>query len=237
MAKQREEKLLFGPYRPPSVKPGDRVLCLFRDRDVIITGFTSARLSWPICRPAEPPWGGLGIFVDEELVRAICSESVLALRYWWGVGRSTPQRWRGAFGIGRMDSEGSRVLILGAIQATAEARKEEGDPAHRGVWTPEEEALLGVISDRQVAKATGRTLYSVAAKRRYLGRSDPEPEGESGDRWTVEEDGLVARLLPVEAAAATGRPLHCIYARRAILRKWLMRIGGQDSPGQHRPRI
>ncbi len=38
---------------------------------------------------------------------------------------------------------------------------------------------------------TGRSLFSVANKRRNLGREDPAPEGERGEPWTVEEDGLV----------------------------------------------
>jgi hypothetical protein len=37
-------KLLFGPYRAPPLKRGDRAFCLFRDCDVVVTSFTDARI-------------------------------------------------------------------------------------------------------------------------------------------------------------------------------------------------
>jgi hypothetical protein len=35
-------KLLFGPYRPPRLRPGDRATCLLRDCAVVITSITDA---------------------------------------------------------------------------------------------------------------------------------------------------------------------------------------------------
>jgi hypothetical protein len=40
-------QLFHGPYRPPALRLGDRATCLFRDGDVIITGWGDA----PIPRP------------------------------------------------------------------------------------------------------------------------------------------------------------------------------------------
>jgi hypothetical protein len=40
-------KLLYGPYKAPRLRRGDRGFCLFRDCDVIVTGWTDARISWP----------------------------------------------------------------------------------------------------------------------------------------------------------------------------------------------
>ena len=37
-------RLRFGPYTPPAVKRGDRTFCLYRDADVVVTGWTDARL-------------------------------------------------------------------------------------------------------------------------------------------------------------------------------------------------
>jgi hypothetical protein len=37
-------KLLFGPYQIPKFHRGARVLCQLRDHDVIVTGYTNARI-------------------------------------------------------------------------------------------------------------------------------------------------------------------------------------------------
>jgi hypothetical protein len=33
-------RLLFGPYRQPRLRKGDRATCLFKDTDVVVTGRT-----------------------------------------------------------------------------------------------------------------------------------------------------------------------------------------------------
>jgi hypothetical protein len=78
-------KLLHGPYRTPRLRRGDRTSCLYRDKDVTITGLSAGHIPWPLCKPAGRAYPGL--LVEEELARAIRCESVLALRYWWGVVR------------------------------------------------------------------------------------------------------------------------------------------------------
>jgi hypothetical protein len=51
---------------------------LYRDCDVVITSWTSARISWPRCHAFGIRGGGVGLLVDEELVRAIRPESAVA---------------------------------------------------------------------------------------------------------------------------------------------------------------
>jgi hypothetical protein len=78
-------KLLGGPYRAPAVCVGDRATCLYRDCEVVVTSWRDARFSWPMC--ALPDVGGFpSPLVDEELARAIRTESALALQYWWNAG-------------------------------------------------------------------------------------------------------------------------------------------------------
>src|SRR5262249_38724674 len=111
-------KLLHGPYTPPPLHKGDRTTCLFRDGTVVITSWSDARISWPRCRLLDTHGGGSGLLVDEELARAVRSESVLAIQHWWGVNSVSVWRWRKALGVeGRAGTEGSQRLIQAAAEA------------------------------------------------------------------------------------------------------------------------
>jgi hypothetical protein len=51
---------------------------------------------------------GSCILVEEELAFAVCFESALAIRYWWGTSVQTVAWWRRALGVERMDSAESQ---------------------------------------------------------------------------------------------------------------------------------
>jgi hypothetical protein len=106
---RRRPSLVAGPYRAPRSKVGHRTTCLYRDRSVIITGMSSAPIQWPQCC-AFDVGGHPGLLVDEELLRAIRTESALALRYWFGVSGWVVWTWRKAFGVSRFGTEGSLRL-------------------------------------------------------------------------------------------------------------------------------
>jgi hypothetical protein len=218
-------KLLFGPYRVPKLRRGDRAFCLVRDYPVVILGMSDAPISWPRCRPLEPPRMGTGLLIEDELERAVRNEAAMAVAYWWGVHESTVLNWRKALGVNRKNNEGTHRLVLGAIQKTLDARFGDGGsspfPAlgRPAVWTPEEMALLGALSDAEVARRTGRSRAAVMKKRSELRR---EPVTESGvpyakRYWTAAEDRAVLRFSPVEAARKTGRSLGAVHHRRALL--------------------
>src|SRR5262249_9931238 len=82
---------------------------LFRDADVIVTGWSAGRIPWPRCRRPGTRGGGSGLLVDAELARAVRCESALAVRHWWGVVPSVVWRWRKALGV-ELFTEGSRQL-------------------------------------------------------------------------------------------------------------------------------
>jgi hypothetical protein len=92
--------LLFGSYHPPAMRRGDRTYCLVRDAHVVVTSWSDGRISWPRCRTIGHR-GGSGLLVEDELARAIKSESALALMYWWGVTNSTVWKWKEGAGSGR----------------------------------------------------------------------------------------------------------------------------------------
>src|SRR5437868_9835811 len=99
-------RLLFRPYSPPPLRRGDRATCLYRDHDVVVTTWTDARISWPRCRAVGPSGSGYGLFVNDELARAIRTESAAAIIHWWGVSANTIWSWRKAFGVDRISNLG-----------------------------------------------------------------------------------------------------------------------------------
>lgn len=184
-------KLLHGPYHPPALRKGDRATCLYRDSDVIITGWSHGPIAWPRCR-ALGTKGGAGLLVDEELARAVRCESALAIRYLWGVSTKAVWNWRKALGVNRVNNEGSQRLIRDAAQAGADVLKQNGLTAEqcrragerakrlnliqyahakpaRPRWTEEQEALLGTASDRAIARRIGRSTKAVRQRRTALG--------------------------------------------------------------------
>jgi hypothetical protein len=123
-------KLLFGAYQAPRLRKGDRATCLYKDCDVVVTGWTDARISWPRCLPVGTK-GHPSLLVDEELARAVRHESAAALRHWWGVSVGVAWRWRKALGVGRTNCPGSQRLVRAA--------SERGAARTRGVKPPPEQ--------------------------------------------------------------------------------------------------
>jgi hypothetical protein len=186
-------RLLFGPYKPPRLRRGDRATCLYRGCDVVVTSWTDALIPWPRCRALDGHGGGgSGLLVDEELARAVRHESAASVMYWWGPTCSTVARWRKTLCVGRMDSEGSQRLILAASAAGAEVTRGQKLPPeqceirrqnnrtrnlkqylrlgyHGPWWTLKELALLGTMPDAEVAARLGRTTGAVRCRRTELG--------------------------------------------------------------------
>lgn len=189
-------QLLHGPYTPPRLQIGERTECLLRDRLVVVTSWTDAPISWPRCQPVGQR-GGCGLLLAGDLVHAVRCESALAVGYWWGVSEGVVWRWRKALAVGRMDSEGSRLLIeaaslkgAAAVQEhewTAKERRARRRKAieldlgrhlptgyHGPRWTKKQLALLGTMSDADVAAIVGRTVTAVRVRRTQLGIPKPD---------------------------------------------------------------
>ena len=182
-------KLLHGPYRAPPLRREDRATCLYRGCDVVITSWTAARISWPRCRVVGS-MGGLGLVVDEELLRAIRTESAAAIQHWWGVGATTVWAWRKAFGVRQWGTEGTvhlhRRVVAASVAKTGgkrlprafvkrreAARRAKGyvapDRWAKNGWKSAQLVLLGTIADAAVAGRIGRTAEAVRIKRPRLG--------------------------------------------------------------------
>jgi hypothetical protein len=235
-------KLVHVPYLPPAARRGDRLTCLARDCDVVVTGWSGGRIPWPLGIPRDNRTGRPSLVVDEELARAVRCESAAAVRYWWGVGAGVVGRWRKALGVTRTNNEGSQRLIHAASERGAavlrgqELSDEECDarsrraieldlkrflrPGYHGPrWTPEQLQLLGTAPDAVVAARIGRTALAVRVMRDRLGIPNhaARPGAYGSPRWSAQEDDLVYRLPPADAARRTGRTLNAVYSRRSLL--------------------
>ncbi len=117
-------RLLAGPYAPPPLRKGDRAHCLYRDCDVVITSWSDARISWPRRRALHG--GGSGLSVDDELRRAVLTESAQAIMHGWGVSSKAVWNWPRAFGVTMWGTEGSRRSHQQTSEKGAAAPRERG---------------------------------------------------------------------------------------------------------------
>lgn len=90
-------KLIAGPYHPPKLRSGQIVTCLVRG-EMEVCGWSDAPFKWPLGRRPGTRYLGRQIVTD-ELVRAIRTESSLAVCYWWGLSHTTVSQWRRKLGV------------------------------------------------------------------------------------------------------------------------------------------
>jgi hypothetical protein len=177
-------RLLAGPYTPPALRRGDRTTCLYRDADVVITSWTSAPIPWPRCCRPGTHGGGSGLLLNEELARAVRSESAAAVGYWWGVSEGVVWRWRKALGVGQMDNDGTRRARQAAAVSGGQAVREQArrkwqalglrcpptvsSQEARPPWTAEEDKAVRTLPPKEAAKRTGRPVRLVYSRRQQL---------------------------------------------------------------------
>jgi DNA-binding Xre family transcriptional regulator len=186
MQDEERFKLLFGPYQAPPVNIGDEIVDEVRG-PVIIGTWSKGRIPWPCLRTS----GRSAFVLCGDLARAVRHESSLAIQYWWGVGPATVHRWRRQLGIGNrtegtihlhrawqpqklspsVAARGRQKSIGTASRAKMSQTVRARGYYHRDqrIWTPEEEALLGTMPDREVAERLNRSLKLVGMWRRKRG--------------------------------------------------------------------
>jgi hypothetical protein len=150
---------LFGTYRTPRVRVGRVLTCEARDCEVIVIGYSDARIPWPLGR--RPRVSGRALIVFGDLARAVRTESNQAVCHWFGVSAQTVSKWRTALGVGptndgthRLRSDYTREPC--ARKARAKAHAKNGDPDRRARIAA---AKLGVPRPPHVIEAMrqGRT--------------------------------------------------------------------------------
>jgi hypothetical protein len=211
--------LLGGPYSPPRVRIGSELCCEIHGF-VRVKKWSDGRIPWPLTTPAGRRGGRYSYILCGSLVQALRLESSIAIQYWWGVGESVVSRWRKALGV-KPFNEGSlqlfrkitplklpprvthRAVCMAANplvrQKANETRQAHGNP-RRIVWTDDMKALLGTMSDPQVAQRLGMATPTVGYWRRYFGIPPfrPSPNQKRPPRVQVVSERILARRLALK---------------------------------------
>jgi hypothetical protein len=173
-------------------------------------------------------FAGRGLILYGDLIGAVRRECPLAIRHWWGVGRSTVQRWRKVLAV-ELSNPGTHRLRSAytrepwAVRALWKAHRKARDPerlrkiaeAKRGKPRPAHvgEAVRRANMRRKVTAAT-RARMSAAHRARVERGTFHYPNGKPWREW---EDDLVSKLPAAEAAHRTKRTLASVYSRREVL--------------------
>jgi hypothetical protein len=217
-------KLLYGPYRPPRCKVGENVTCEYHGREMVVSGMTDAPISWPQGRSRN----GLSVIVCGDLVRAIRTESAMAVAYHWGVHSSTVSKWRKALGVPRMTNGTRRLRIEWTTEIfTPEFRAKGREAMHR----PDVRAKLSALrkgrrqhpNTIEACRRLGQRPKSDAWKRALSERSkkmweNPEAHGLPQRRkWAEDELALLGADSDNAVARALGLPVGIVRYKRQSL--------------------
>src|SRR4051812_42896691 len=100
-------KLYYGPYVAPRCRVGDKLPCEYRGREVVVGGLTDAPIQWPYRKGV----GRRSCIVCGDLIRAVQTESEIAVAHHWGVNKKTVWAWRKALEVPRMTKGGTQLAM------------------------------------------------------------------------------------------------------------------------------
>src|ERR1017187_8264482 len=176
--------LLYGPYTPPRCRLGDKLLCEYRGREVTVGGISEANIQWPCAKrkgPRSPILCG-------DLIRAVKTESEIAIAFHWRVSVHTVTKWRRALDVPRTNQGTQRLHLAYVPERLTPEVHAMADQAKR---TPEFRAKIRALK-------VGRPLHpnAIAAQRKAVSRPRSEEHKKAVSRrmrevWQhPEEHGL-----------------------------------------------
>ncbi len=212
--------LLYGPYRPPKARRGDRLFCEILGT-VKVGGHHNAPVMWPWIAKS----GRHTLVLCGDLVRAVRSESEIAVAHHFGVVNATVRKWRRALGVGR-STEGTRQLERGVALGRTDDRLEL---ARRNSKTAPALAkssarLKGRIQPPSVIEAAREAAHrprseswklQMAAYWQRRGHPPGHPESRF---WTSSEDALLGTATDAEVGRKIRRSTKAVSGRRFVLK-------------------
>ena len=169
-----------GPYFAPPVKIGDEVECAHYGL-VRVVGWSEGPLPWPQCHIQGPR----SLILFEDLARAVAVESCRAVALAWGVSRFSVHKWRKSLGVERANA-GTSARWRGNIKSVispaqnqagleraharttrvkAEATRRARGTTGKRIWTEEQIAWMGQLTDAEIASRAGCDQRTVEKER------------------------------------------------------------------------
>ena len=219
MNSQVRNRLWFGPYKTPIVRPGQMLLCAVRGR-VSVDAISKAPIPWPLNCDSRPVF-----IVCGDLLRALGQESIQAISHHWAVGYTTVSGWRRRIGItGRnpgtkrlmrawlpekmMPINRLALLLSGkpaVIRAHAEKLLVKPLPATM-------RKLVRLLAIHPKSKRARQRLLQYAKRHRW---QNPEYRYRV---WTPAEDKLLGTKTDLEVGKQIGRSEKAVQGRRRFLK-------------------
>src|SRR5262245_25698110 len=115
---------LLGTYKTPRVRIGRVLSCEARDCDVVVTGYTDARIPWPVGR--RRGFAAKALVVYGGLADAVRWEAAIAVCHWFGVSAQTVSKWRKALGVGQLTTGTHRLRLHYSGEPWAKRARKKG---------------------------------------------------------------------------------------------------------------
>ena len=208
---------LLGKYRTPAFCYGQRVEDQRRGQ-VRIVGLTAGRIPWPIGKTLRAK----SLVLYRDLARAVRRESVIAIRYWFGVGLAAVGKWRKALGV---PEKNEGTLARHVAHGKSKAGRKALVAMHATLHDPARAAKIGACRRGKRMSTQNRAALLKANLGRPLSAERRRKIGDAHKRlgtrppwinpgWSAHEDRLLWSLPPREVAKRTGRTLTAVFSMR-----------------------
>ncbi|HTV39279.1 MAG TPA: hypothetical protein VMF08_01780 [Candidatus Sulfotelmatobacter sp.] len=150
---------------------------------------------------------------EETALLGVKPDAELAKLFGRTVGAVAALRMQ--LGRTKMDARVNVVKVAGHVAAVGvPTTKNAGKGARYVTWTPEEDALLGTLSDAEVAKKLGCSIMRVFRRRSLLGVKNKNPMRR---KWTQEEIALLGTKSDREVGLLIGKSVGNVRFKRIEL--------------------
>lgn len=220
-------RLLSGPYVPPRVRRRDWLDDAI-DGAVQVGGYSDGPIPWP----RRLKTGRHSLILCGDLVRAVRTESSVAVQHWFGVGVVTVAKWRVALGVDRQNNSGTQALyrelqpqkltpevvararIAAAAPDAVERMRQAktGKPAHAATRA----ALLAAAKQPKPPGWGKRASDWMRRGKETAQNQAPRPAHRRG-AWTPEELAMLGTDADPAIAARLGVSLRTVFLKRSGL--------------------
>lgn len=210
-SKEQEDKfrLVDGPYAPPLLAIGGWLKCELRG-ELQVGGYTDALIPWPTATGHAKQR-----IVCGDLVRALKTESRLAVSFHFGMSAALVSEYRHRLGIERYTAGSMRLFWRNINLARTDEARAKLSRHHEGrgdTMTPEAREKLREIQRRPKSEQWKQKMGE-RWKRRFATSGRPAP-------WTEEELKMIGTRPDREVAKLLNRSLSSVKGKKfQLLRK------------------